>query len=106
MYPLDSIYQVLHLSRDDLLSGSVPHAQQPTPHSSSFSAPSNVTFAIELDTLCNAMSTGRWRRHATVTIAAPDYYKAFVFERGLSAHWVRVVALTACDACTATFIYT
>jgi len=88
--------KVLHLSRD-------ADASQGDP---------KVTFAIELDTLGNAMQTGRWRRLATVTLgqteadAAASWYQPYVFQQGLSAQWVRVVALTPCDSCTATFIYT
>ena len=89
---------MLHLSRDNLLGDGAG--------ASSGTGATNITFAVELDTLGNAMQTGRWRRLATITISAPEWYTPHVFERGLSAHWVRVVALSSCDACSATFIYT
>ena len=84
-------HKVLHLSRD----GTTPeHA--------------NVRFAIELDTLGTALYTGRWRRIAVVTLTgeAGNWYEPYVFATGMTAHWARVVALDACDSCTATFMYT
>ena len=87
-------HKVLHLSRD----GTTPeHA--------------NVRFAIELDTLGTALYTGRWRRIAVVTLTGEagstgNWYKPYVFATGMTAHWARVVALDACDSCTATFMYT
>mgnify|MGYP006087716751 CR=1 FL=1 len=68
-----------------------------------------VRLAIELDTLGTALRTGRWRRVAVVELnfnVALSAYKPYVFEEGMTAHWARVVALDACDMCTATFMYT
>ena len=84
--------KVLHVSMDDLAT--------PLPAS-------NVTVYIELDTLGNAMHTGRWRRLATVTLNADNnWFEPYIFAAGLSAQWARVSSPTGCRNCTATFIYT
>ena len=68
--------KVLHVSMDDL------SAPLPT---------ENVTVQIELDTLGNAMHTGRWRRLATVTLSAENsWFVPYVFAEGMSAQWASV----------------
>lgn len=61
-------------------------------------AGAKVTFHVELD----FMGHGQFSRYETLTT---DGYAVHVFPEGLSAHWVRIVADTACTA-TAQFHYT
>ncbi|WP_328997728.1 hypothetical protein OHA18_25075 [Kribbella sp. NBC_00709] len=63
-------------------------------------AGTDVQFDVEVDFL----GTGSFRRYRTITVGA-DGYEAFVFPTGFSAHWIRIVASTTCEA-TAQLVYT
>lgn len=75
-----------------------------------------IEVAVELDTLGNAVQTGRWRTLDSVVIESPNWYFGYVIPAGMSAHWVRLRLVTGvrvahanapeCPNCTATFIYT
>lgn len=67
-----------------------------------------LTFSVEVDPTGDAMRTGKWRRLASVQVAYPDWFTAYVFPAGFSAHWVRVRADAKHDAMdvTAHFTYT
>lgn len=67
-----------------------------------------LTFSVEVDPTGDAMRTGKWRRLASVQVAYPDWFTAYVFPTGFSAHWVRVRADAKHDAMdvTAHFTYT
>jgi len=66
----------------------------------SHNAPEPVAFTIEVD----FQGHGRWHRYCEVEIPAHGYHP-HVFPEGFSAHWVRIVAASACTA-TAQFHYT
>jgi hypothetical protein len=63
-------------------------------------ADTDVRFDLEVD----FMGTGAFRRYQTITVG-PNGYEPFVFPTGFSAHWIRIVPSTSCEA-TAQLVYT
>ncbi len=59
-----------------------------------------VSFQVEVD----FMGNGEWSLYATIEVA-PKGYTPHVFPPGFSAHWLRITALSACNA-TAQLHYT
>lgn len=67
----------------------------------------SLTFVVEVDPTGDAMRTGKWRRFTSVEVKHPEWFTAYVFPTGFSAHWVRVRADSLHDAqdVTAHFTY-
>lgn len=66
----------------------------------SHTEPHSVEFAIEVD-FCG---DGDWHE-LTRVVVGPSGYRAYAFEPGFGAHWVRVTADKACQAASAQFFY-